>query len=107
MWSLISPRAKGISGSENFWSSPQKDYCNTITRKRTSVDQCFHVRYGANIGSTGRDAEAAELFLRSIRQTRKAYMRAQASEAAQAEVFRYCPKSDHIADMMRASVPER
>src|SRR5436190_18084816 len=30
MWSLISPRAKGISGSENFWSSPQKDFCNTI-----------------------------------------------------------------------------
>ena len=34
-------------------------------------------------------------------------MRAPASEAAQAEVVRYCPKSDHIADMERASVPER
>jgi hypothetical protein len=34
-------------------------------------------------------------------------MRASASEAAQAEVVRYCPKSDHIADMERASVPER
>jgi hypothetical protein len=28
MWSLISPRAKGISGPEEFWSSPQKDFFN-------------------------------------------------------------------------------
>jgi hypothetical protein len=30
MWSLILPRAKGISGPENFWSAPQKDFFNTI-----------------------------------------------------------------------------
>jgi len=30
MWSLISPRAKRISGSRNFRSSPQKDFFNTI-----------------------------------------------------------------------------
>jgi hypothetical protein len=30
MWSLISPRAKGISGPEKFSSSPQKDFFNTI-----------------------------------------------------------------------------
>ena len=34
-------------------------------------------------------------------------MRAPASEAAQAEVVRYYPKSDHIADIERASVLER
>jgi hypothetical protein len=33
MWSLISPRAKGISGPEEFWSSPQKDIFNTIRFK--------------------------------------------------------------------------
>jgi len=30
MWSLISPRAKRISSPEKFWSSPQKDFFNTI-----------------------------------------------------------------------------
>src|SRR5258705_716428 len=30
---LISPRAKGISGPEKFWSSPQKDFFNTIRSK--------------------------------------------------------------------------
>ena len=30
MRSLISLRAKGISGPEKFWASPQKDFCNTI-----------------------------------------------------------------------------
>jgi len=29
MWSLISPRAKDISGSKNFRSPPQKDFCNS------------------------------------------------------------------------------
>src|SRR5271155_2457552 len=28
MWSLISPRAKRISGPEKFRSSTQKDFCN-------------------------------------------------------------------------------
>ncbi len=28
--SLTSPSAKGISGSKNFRSSPQKDFCNNI-----------------------------------------------------------------------------
>ena len=30
IWSLTSPRIKRISGSENFRSSPQKDFCNNI-----------------------------------------------------------------------------
>src|SRR5947207_5309757 len=30
VWSLISPRAKRISGSKNFRSSPQKAFFNTI-----------------------------------------------------------------------------
>ena len=34
----ISPRAKGISGPEKFWSSPQKDFFNTIGTFRTSHD---------------------------------------------------------------------
>jgi hypothetical protein len=33
MWSPISSRAKGISGPEKFWSSPQKDFFNTIRFK--------------------------------------------------------------------------
>jgi hypothetical protein len=36
MWSLILPRAKGISGPEKFWSSPQEDFFNTIGTFRTS-----------------------------------------------------------------------
>jgi hypothetical protein len=35
MWSPISPRAKRVSGSEKFWSSPQKDFFNTIGTLRT------------------------------------------------------------------------
>ena len=30
MWSLISPRAKRISGPRKFRSSPKKDFCNNI-----------------------------------------------------------------------------
>ncbi len=30
IWSLTSPRVKRISGSKNFHSSPQKDFCNNI-----------------------------------------------------------------------------
>ena len=30
IWSLTSPRAKRISGSKNFRSPPQKDFCNNI-----------------------------------------------------------------------------
>jgi hypothetical protein len=33
MWPLISPRAKRISSPEKFWSSPQKDFFNTIGGK--------------------------------------------------------------------------
>jgi hypothetical protein len=30
IWSLTSPRVKRISGSKNFRSTPQKDFCNKI-----------------------------------------------------------------------------
>jgi hypothetical protein len=33
IWSLTSPRVKRISGSKNFRSTPQKDFCNTIRGK--------------------------------------------------------------------------
>jgi hypothetical protein len=32
IWSLTSPRVKRISGSKNFRSTPQKDFCNNIPR---------------------------------------------------------------------------
>jgi hypothetical protein len=35
IWSLTSPRGKRISGSENFRSPPQKDFCNNIRQKRS------------------------------------------------------------------------
>ena len=38
IWSLTSPRVKRISGSKNFCSPPQKDFCNNICQKRTSFD---------------------------------------------------------------------
>jgi hypothetical protein len=38
IWSLAAPRAKRISGAENFRLSPQKDFCNNIGTKRTSDD---------------------------------------------------------------------
>jgi len=34
MWSLMSPRAKRISGFKNFRSPPQKDFCNKIGTSR-------------------------------------------------------------------------
>src|SRR3982074_1508895 len=34
MWSLTSPHVKRISGSKNFRSSPQKDFCNKIRQQR-------------------------------------------------------------------------
>ena len=36
MWSLISLRTKRISRPEKFWSSPQKDFFNTICQEQTS-----------------------------------------------------------------------
>jgi hypothetical protein len=33
MWSLTSRGAGRIGGSENFCSSPQKDFCNNIRQK--------------------------------------------------------------------------
>jgi hypothetical protein len=39
MWSLISPRAKRVSGPGEFWSSSQKDFFNTIGAKQTSTGQ--------------------------------------------------------------------
>ena len=35
IWSLTSPRAKRISGSKNFRSPRQKDFCNNIGTFRT------------------------------------------------------------------------
>src|SRR4030081_668480 len=34
IWSLTSPRVKRISGTKNFRSPPQKDFCNNIGTKR-------------------------------------------------------------------------
>jgi hypothetical protein len=34
IWSLRSPRGKRISGSNNFRSAPQKDFCNNICQKQ-------------------------------------------------------------------------
>ena len=33
IWPLTSPRPKRISGSKNFRSTPQKDFCNKIRQK--------------------------------------------------------------------------
>jgi hypothetical protein len=41
IWSLTSPRVKRISGSENFRSPPQKDFCNNIGTFRTWRDVQF------------------------------------------------------------------
>jgi hypothetical protein len=35
IWSLTSPRVKRISGSKNFRSTPQKDFCNNIGTEQT------------------------------------------------------------------------
>jgi len=43
-WSLTSPRVKHISGSRNFHSSPQKDFCNNIRQKRSSSAYRSHGR---------------------------------------------------------------
>jgi hypothetical protein len=39
IWSLTSPRVKRISGSKNFRSTPQKDFCNNICQQRTHAPQ--------------------------------------------------------------------
>jgi hypothetical protein len=44
MWSLISPRAKGISGPEKFWWSPQKDFFNTINATADLTERWLKVR---------------------------------------------------------------
>jgi hypothetical protein len=43
IWSLTSPRVKRISGSKNFRSTPQKDFCNKICHTRTSHDSFDHL----------------------------------------------------------------
>jgi hypothetical protein len=40
IWSLTSPRVKRISGSKNFRSTPQKDFCNKICQQRTFTQWC-------------------------------------------------------------------
>jgi hypothetical protein len=42
--SLTSPRVKRISGSKNFRSTPQKDFCNTIPRITDMQGLLQHVR---------------------------------------------------------------
>jgi hypothetical protein len=44
MWSLTSPRAKRVSGSKNFRSTPQKDFCNKICHYQTSTAQTLDER---------------------------------------------------------------
>src|SRR6476660_2924362 len=40
IWSLTSPGAQRISGSKNFRSPPQKDFCNKIGAKRSLRCRC-------------------------------------------------------------------
>jgi hypothetical protein len=43
--SLTSPRVKRISGSKNFRSTPQKDFCNNIVPKADVARRVRHVRF--------------------------------------------------------------
>jgi hypothetical protein len=56
IWSLTSPRVKRISGSKNFRSPPQKDFCNNIGTNRTRREVCYSVAIGGK----------ADVALRSI-----------------------------------------
>ena len=42
IWSLTSPCLKRFSGSRNFRSLPQKDFCNNICHKRKSPHLIDH-----------------------------------------------------------------
>jgi hypothetical protein len=44
IWSLTSPRVKHISGSRNFRSPPQKDFCNNICHKRSFHNRSLRIR---------------------------------------------------------------
>ena len=46
VWSLTSPPARRISGSKNFCSTPQKEFCNTIAPTADIVGPPRHVRVG-------------------------------------------------------------
>src|SRR5216684_2400388 len=48
IWSLTSPRVRRISGSKNFRSPPQKDFCNNIGTFETSRNVRFSVAVGIN-----------------------------------------------------------
>jgi hypothetical protein len=53
IWSLTLPRVKRISGSKNFRSPPQKDFCNNIGTKPTcrpySAMSGFRVQSGKHV----------------------------------------------------------
>jgi hypothetical protein len=48
IWSLTSPRVKRISGSKNFRSTPQKDFCNTIPPTTDICALSEHFRFVPN-----------------------------------------------------------
>jgi hypothetical protein len=56
IWSLTSPGAQRISGSKNFRSPPQKDFCNNIGTERTSQPdrRMSAFRGKAEVGLRGR-----------------------------------------------------
>jgi hypothetical protein len=45
MWSLTSPREKRISGPWKFRSSPEKDFCNNIGRRKADSRQIGDISY--------------------------------------------------------------
>ena len=51
IWSLTSPRVKRISGSKNFRSPPQKDFCNNIPSRADVVGRACQVRFLPSSGS--------------------------------------------------------
>jgi hypothetical protein len=53
IWSLTPPRPKRISGPKRFYSSPKKDFFNTIGTKRTWRDVWHRSgRFKADIGAS-------------------------------------------------------
>jgi hypothetical protein len=56
IWSLTSPRVKRISGSKNFHSSPQKDFCNGICPFGPLIASARVDNGGGHLAINNRDA---------------------------------------------------